>query len=190
MKVPLPGSLVLGVSQEINEQWQAHLGVEWTNWKVFKNLNVLRDDTGGPFLAGPPVIARFNYKDSWFFSGGVEYKYNTALTLRAGIGYELSAVDDSTRSVFISDNDRLWLSTGFSYKATEKLTLDVGYTFINVNKARAAINAGQQSFVGIRFNAVAEPKIHIVSAGLTYRWDDPAVAQAVVSKGAPIAVRN
>jgi hypothetical protein len=38
--------------------------------------------------------------------------------------------------------------------------------------------------------AVANPTIHIVSAGLTYRWDDPAVAQPIVSKSGPISVRN
>ncbi|MCX7324468.1 MAG: outer membrane protein transport protein, partial [Hyphomicrobiales bacterium] len=28
----LPGSVVFGLSQVINDQWQAHIGVEWTNW--------------------------------------------------------------------------------------------------------------------------------------------------------------
>ncbi|MGL4440025.1 MAG: OmpP1/FadL family transporter, partial [Bosea sp. (in: a-proteobacteria)] len=191
LNLPLPGSVVVGVSQEINSQWTAHLGLEWTNWKRFGTLPVTNTATGTPFLVGGnPTLLRFNYKDSWFFSGGLEYKYSSALTLRAGIGYELSAIDDTTRSPLISDNDRLWLSAGFSYKFSEKLNMDLGYTFINVNKARFNYAPGDIRFTGVQIAATAAPKIHIVSVGLTYRWDDPAVAQSVVSKSGPISVRN
>lgn len=191
LNLPLPGSIVLGLSQQINDQWQAHLGLEWTNWKRFGSLPVINAATGTPYLVGAtPTVLRFNYKDSWFFSGGLEYKYSQALTLRAGIGYELSAIDDTTRSPLISDNDRLWLSAGFSYKFSEKLNMDLGYTFINVNKARFNYAPGDIRFTGVQIAATAQPKIHIVSVGLTYRWDDPAVAQPVVSKSGPISVRN
>jgi long-chain fatty acid transport protein len=180
LNLPLPGSVVVGLSQQINEQWTAHLGVEWTNWKRFGSFPVINAATGAQFaLPGAPptpVTLRFNYKDSWAFSGGLEYRYNQALTLRAGIGYELSAIDETTRSPLISDNDRLWLSAGFSYKFNEKLNLDLGYTFINVNKARIIYAPGTENFRGVQIAATAEPKIHIFAAGLTYRWDDPAVA--------------
>ncbi len=195
VNIPLPGSVVVGVSQVINERWQAHFGLEWTNWGRFGTLPVFNSVTGGQYALPPtapggaatPVNLRFNYKDSWFFSAGAEYRWNDALTLRAGIGYELSAIDDTNRSPLISDNDRLWLSTGFSYQVTNKLKLDVGYTFINVNKARIRYAAGDPRFTGVTIAATSDPKIHIVSAGLTYRWDDPAVA--IPAAPAPIAVR-
>lgn len=194
LNVPLPGSVVVGLSQVINEQWQAHLGVEWTNWKRFGTLPVINSVTNVQYaLPGAPptpVNLRFNYKDSWYFSGGLEYKYNQALTLRAGVGYELSAIDDTSRSPLISDNDRLYLSAGFSYKVSEKLNFDLGYTFINVNKARFRYAPGDIRFTGVQIAASSDPKIHIVSAGLTYRWDDPAVAQPIVTKSGPISVRN
>ena len=167
----LPGSVVFGVSQVINEQWQAHLGVEWTNWGRFGTIPVVNR------LNGVPITnLRFEYKDSWYFSAGAEYKFNQNLTLRAGVGYELSAVDDTSRSVFVSDNDRLWLSAGLSYKVSNKLNFDLGYTYIAVNKSRIAYGPGTAQGGALPLRASADPKIHIVSAGLTYRWDDPAVA--------------
>jgi long-chain fatty acid transport protein len=179
-KLPLPGSVVFGLSQQINAQWSAHLGVEWTNWGRFGTIAVNSRTTGANI-----TNLRFEYKDSWFFSGGAEYRWNDALTLRAGVGYELSAVDDTSRSVFVSDNDRLWLSAGMSYKFSERLNLDVGYTFITVNKARIAYGPGTAQGGPLPLTAVANPTIHIVSAGLTYRWDTPSVAESV----APAAVR-
>ncbi|MEI5664014.1 outer membrane protein transport protein [Bosea sp. CCNWLW174] len=171
----LPDSVVLGVSQVINDQWQAHLGVEWTNWSRFRNIPVVTRAGGVPLTS-----LNFQYDDSWFFSGGVEYKYSRDLTLRAGVAYELSAVNDDNRQIFISDNDRLWLSAGLSYQLTEKFKLDVGYTYIHVNKAKVNYtgNNPQQVFNpslrAVSYTGQAEPYIHIVSAALTYRWDNPA----------------
>lgn len=168
----LPDSVVFGVSQQINEQWQVHAGVEWTNWSRFRRIPIVSR------LNGAPVTSlNFVYDDSWFFSGGVEYKYNQQLTLRAGVGYELSAVNDVNRTVFISDNDRLWLSAGMSYKFSEKLNLDLGYTYIHVNKASVNYGPGHPQFnpaAPVLYTAEAKPTIHIVSAALTYRWDNPA----------------
>jgi long-chain fatty acid transport protein len=168
----LPDSVVVGVSHQFNEQWQGHLGVEWTNWSRFRRIPIVNQINGLPITS-----LNFVYDDSWFISGGLEYKMNDALTLRAGAGYELSAVNSTNRTVFISDNDRLWLSAGFSYNLSTKLKLDVGYTYIAVKKATIDYNVNHPQFRSVDFAAVAKPYINIVSAGLTYRWDDPVVAQ-------------
>lgn len=170
----LPDSVVFGLSQVINDQWQAHLGVEWTNWSRFRNIPVVTQ-VGGV----PATSLNFQYDDSWYFAAGLEYKYNRDLTLRAGIAYELSAVNDYNRQIFISDNDRLWLSAGASYQVSEKVKLDVGYTYIHVNKARVNYNGNHPQQVvnpalrPISYTAAAEPYVHVVSAALTYRWDTP-----------------
>jgi len=165
----LPDSVVFGVSQEINEQWQVHAGVEWTNWSRFRNIPIVSK------LSGLPVTSlNFQYDDAWFFSVGAEYKYNRDLTLRAGVGYELSAVNNHNRTVFISDNDRLWLSAGGSYQITDKLKLDLGYTYIHVQKASVNYGGTHPQQAAVFYTAEAKPYIHIVSAGLTYRWDNPA----------------
>ncbi len=179
----LPDSAVFGVSQVINDQWQAHLGVEWTNWSRFRRIPIVDERTGLTF-AGLRSL-NFEYDDSWYFSAGLEYKYNQALTLRAGIAYELSAVNDTNRTVFISDNDRLWLSAGASYQVTDKLKLDLGYTYIHVEKASVDYRGAHPQQGPVLFSAEAKPYIHVVSAGLTYRWDNPAEtipAQPVVRK--------
>lgn len=164
----LPDSVVFGVSQEINEQWQVHAGVEWTNWSRFRNIPIVSK------LNGRPVTSlNFQYDDAWFFSAGAEYKYNRDLTLRAGVGYELSAVNDQNRTIFISDNDRLWLSAGGSYQITDKLKLDLGYTYIHVKKASVNYTGAHPQQAAVFYTAEAKPYIHIVSAGLTYRWDTP-----------------
>lgn len=171
----LPDSVVLGVSQVINDQWQAHLGVEWTNWSRFRNIPIVSQLNGLPATS-----LNFQYDDSWFFSAGLEYRYNRDLTLRAGVGYELSAVNDQNRQIYISDNDRLWLSAGASYQLNEKLKVDLGYTYIAVNKASVNYSGNHPGQLGVYYTAEAKPYIHIVSAALTYRWDNPTETIPVV----------
>jgi long-chain fatty acid transport protein len=168
----LPDSVTFGVSQVINDQWQAHLGVEWTNWSRFRRIPVVNELNGAP-LTG----LNFEYNDSWYFSVGAEYQYSAQWTFRAGIAYELSAVDDRVRTVVISDNDRLWLSVGASYKWNDRFKFDIGYTHIFVNDATVNYGPGHPQFrptVPVPFQATAKPYIDIVSVGITYRWDDPA----------------
>ena len=167
----LPDSVVFGASQVINDQWQVHAGVEWTNWSRFRNIPVVSKLNGLPATS-----LNFQYDDAWFFSGGVEYKYSKDLTLRAGIGYELSAVNDRNRTIYISDNDRLWLSAGASYQVTDRIKLDVGYTYIDVKKATVNYNPGHPQWnpaAPVYYTAKADPYIHIASVGITYNWDDP-----------------
>lgn len=174
----LPDSVVVGVSQVINDQWQAHLGVEWTNWSRFRNIPIVNELNGRP-----QTSLNFQYDDAWFFSGGVEYKYSKDLTLRAGIGYEMSAVNDRNRTIYISDNDRLWLSAGASYQVTDRIKLDVGYTYIDVKKASVNYNPAHPQWnrgAPVYYTAEAKPYIHIASVGITYRWDDPTQTVPVV----------
>lgn len=165
----LPDSVVFGVSQVINDQWQVHAGVEWTNWSRFRNIPIVSELNGRPATS-----LNFQYDDAWYFSAGVEYKYNRDLTLRAGVGYELSAVNDHNRTIYISDNDRLWLSAGASYQVTDRIKLDLGYTFIDVKKATVNYSGAHPQQGAVFYTAEAKPYINIFSAGITYRWDDPA----------------
>jgi long-chain fatty acid transport protein len=180
----LPDSIVGGFSQQFNERWQAHVGVEWTNWSRFRRIPIVNENSGQPFTS-----LNFEYDDSWFFSGGVEYNYNRDVTLRAGVGYELSPVNDVNRTVFISDNDRLWLSIGGSYQWSEKLKLDLGYTYILVNKATVNYQPGHPQFNNVVFRAEAKPDIHIVSLGISYRWDDPKTT-APIAAVSQVAYKN
>lgn len=176
----LPDSVVFGASHQFNEQWQGHIGVEWTNWSRFRNIPIVSK------LNGVPVTSlNFQYDDSWFFSTGVEYRYSRDLTFRAGVGYELSPVNDRNRTVFISDNDRLWLGVGASYQVTEKIKLDIGYSYLHVQTAKVNYGGSHPQQGAVIYTAEAKPFIHIVSAGVTYRWDNPTEtipAQPVVRK--------
>lgn len=176
----LPEALNLGISQKINEQWQVNFSFEWQNWSRFGRLPVTNKVTGAPITS-----LNFVYDDSFHFAFGAEYDVNPSWTVRAGVGYDISPVSDEVRGVRISDNDRLWFSAGTSFKATDRLSFDLGYSFlyvfdstINVGPGHPdfnpAISAAARPILNPTLVGEASPNIHVLAFGVNYRWDDPA----------------
>ena len=133
-------------------------------------------------LGGGAVTIPFQYKDGWFFSLGAEYQWDPKIALRAGIAYEKSPISDDVRIPVLPDNDRFWLSGGFTYKYSEKISFDFAYSHIFVKSTPISIvSAATPSFNGaVAYTGSVDSHIDIVSVALKYRWDDPAPAPTKV----------
>ncbi|MFM9942741.1 MAG: OmpP1/FadL family transporter [Hyphomicrobiaceae bacterium] len=100
--------------------------VEWTNWSKFGTIPVTVNATGATL-----ANLDFQWHDGWLFALGGEYDWSDRLTLRAGVAYELSPIQNATERILqVPDSDRWWLSMGASYKYSETTTLDFAYTHI------------------------------------------------------------
>jgi long-chain fatty acid transport protein len=180
--VNLPEELTAGVRQQINAQWTVLGGFEWDNWS---RLNIVPVTSSGIAVSEIP----FKYKDGYFASLGVEYAWSPALTLRTGVAYEWSPIDISNREVLLPDANRIWASVGASYHFSQKLSFDLGYSHGFLTKGNIAVVPGHPQFptVGLPFIAeVRNAHFDIVSASVTYRWDNPAetipVTQPIIRK--------
>ncbi len=155
-QVVMPGVRLLGT-------------VEWTNWSRIKTL-VVRDRNSTFFAASNNVITELplNWSDGWFFSGGLEFDYSDRLTLRGGVAYEISPVDDPTkRIVQLPDANRLWVSLGASYKWSQSLTFDVGYSHVFVDDSQiqqtVVRNFGIAGNQPVTLDATSEASVDILS---------------------------
>jgi long-chain fatty acid transport protein len=153
-----PETVTAGVRLQATDKLALKAGVEWANWSRFKSLDVAFD--------APPVTVSTaeNWKDSWYFSGGADYQATDALTLRAGLGYEVSPVDKAFRTPRLPDANRLWLSAGASYKVTDNLTTSLGYSHIFVDDAKVSLTSPTP------LSANFKGHIDIFSAGATIDW--------------------
>src|SRR6202012_2548381 len=86
--------------------------------------------TRGPFPPAGTTLStiNFNYNDGWLASLGGEYQWNPNLTLRGGVAYEKSPIDDANRTITLPDSDRVWASNAPTYKVPEKFSFDVAYS--------------------------------------------------------------
>ncbi|MFA0441709.1 aromatic hydrocarbon degradation protein [Vibrio sp. 10N.286.49.C2] len=129
LSVPLPASLEIASFHQLNDKWAVHGSFNWTQWSKFEKLVAELDNRE------PDLIKEENWKDSYRFAVGTTYSLNKKVTLRGGLAYDMSAVDDKYRTTTIPETDRTWLSAGASYAFTKQFTLDGGLTYIMARTA-------------------------------------------------------
>ena len=115
--------------------------VEWSNWSRIGTVNVNQLNGGCPRWSSTPVTIPFQYDDGWFFSAGAEYRWTERLTVRGGIGYELSPISDRVRTTGLPDNDKFWASIGASWKVAPFARIDLAYTHLFVKDTNVNITA-------------------------------------------------
>ena len=78
-----------------------------------------------------------NWKNTWLFGLGADYKYCKNLTFRFGTAWDTAAVRaPEYRTARIPDQRRIWASLGASY-TKNNWQVDLGYSHIFVHKAQA-----------------------------------------------------
>lgn len=160
--INLPDIVTLSLRQVVTPTTRLLGTVQWSNWSRFKDLSLSTP------IVGLSVPA--NWDDGWFFSVGGEYDYSSNLTLRTGVAYEISPIDDATkRLVQIPDNNRVWLSVGASYKWSEAITLDVAYSHIFIEDGGVNLNTASPFSVG-PFVGNVEASVDLFSVGMRTKW--------------------
>jgi long-chain fatty acid transport protein len=160
--VKTPDLVSLGIRHRINDAWTGMATVEWANWSRIGTFPI---NAGGVTVGTLP----FDYNDGWFASVGAEYAWNDQLTLRGGVGWEWSPMDDGNRSFRLPDDDRLWLSIGSSYEANDRMSFDLGYSFLTTFDTDLLPAAGGGPVTNGPFGGSADANIHILSAGFKYK---------------------
>jgi long-chain fatty acid transport protein len=174
----LPDIVSLGIRQAVGPQWTLLGTVEWSNWSRI-GTTAVNQLSGAPAkvlagLGGGAVALPFQYDDGWFFSAGAEYKWDERLSLRGGVGYEISPVTDQVRIPSISDNDRFWASIGLTWRLSKAIHFDLAYTHLWIKDPNVNITAasGNPWFNGIPYVGAVEAHSDIISGALVVRFDD------------------
>jgi long-chain fatty acid transport protein len=176
--VTLPDELTLSARQIIGPRLAIMGTVEWQNWSRLQNVAAVGSGCGP---TGACEVLNLNYRDGWFYSLGAEYAYSPTVLLRAGIGYETSPIQDHTRDILIPDSNRVFVSAGASYKYSEQISFDFGYSHLFFQDApfciaSPALNGGTSHCnAGTPAGAVllrgsADNSADLVAVGLRYKF--------------------
>ncbi|MFZ1949645.1 MAG: outer membrane protein transport protein [Pseudolabrys sp.] len=174
--VDLPDVVSLGIRQRLDPQWTLLGTVEWTNWSRIGTASILQLSGAPATLLGTPVVAAFQWQDGWFFSGGAEYIWSDRLTVRGGLGYEISPVTDQVRTPLVPDNDRFWASVGATWQVIKGMHFDVAYSHIWVKDPNINLVAGNPTFItgfgGLPYVGNVNAHVDILSLALVMRLDE------------------
>ena len=126
-QVALPESASFAIHHQINDKWAVMGDASWTRWSRFKELAINSDGTL-PSSSKPE-----NWENTMRYGLGLSYDHNDKWAFRAGVAYDETPISDEFRTPRIPGEDRTWVAVGATYKYSEHITVDAGYTHIFVS---------------------------------------------------------
>lgn len=132
-----PAWAMLSAAWDVNDWLSLYGTMRWADWSSFKALTV----EAGEFSSSQPK----NWKDTYLYSVGYDARINSFWTLRGGIAYETSTIDDKyTRTGTIPDADRWWFAIGSSFHWTKDFQTDVGFAHLHGVHERSLYNSNHE----------------------------------------------
>jgi long-chain fatty acid transport protein len=120
----VPDSASISVFRRLNPKWELMGDATWTGWSTVQQFTAIRT-TGA---VGTTVDSEtFNWKDTWRFGVGANYKMSDQTKIRFGVALDETPTNDVDRTPRLPDQDRTWLAFGVQYKPSKTSILDVGY---------------------------------------------------------------
>ena len=164
-KVPEPSTFSLSAAKDIGP-WTALADVTYTGWSVFQNLTVI---SGGAVTTATAE----KFKDTVSVAVGADYRLNDQLTLRGGVAWDPTPVQNSYRTPRIADNDRFWLSIGATWRPTPNWAISGAYSHLFANNDSVNLTdlgPGTVNYLKGSLSGIYNVSVDIVSAQVTYRF--------------------
>ena len=125
VSIDAPAWALLSAAWDVNDWLSLYGSMRWADWSSFKSLAIVTT----PSVSEPQIK---NWKDTYLYSIGYDARINSFWTLRGGIAYETSTIDDKyTRTGTIPDADRWWFAIGSSFHWTKDFQTDVGFAHLH-----------------------------------------------------------
>jgi long-chain fatty acid transport protein len=172
VEVTFPDSASLSVVQNFGPQWQLLGDVTWTHWSELGTLRAI-NTTNGTIR---DVLA-FELEDAWRVSFGTNYIANERWTIRAGVAWDETPVQDQFRTVRLPDEDRYWVALGAKWNATKNLAVDFGYSHlfisdpeINLTRSQVLPNGAPALGTASTVNGTYDSSVDIFSIQVAYTF--------------------
>ena len=98
----------VGLSHAIDERWTLFGTVGWENWSQMDEVLL---STG----SNAAVLPR-NWKDTWRYAAGADYRYSDRWTFRAGMAYDDNPVNSRDRTADMPIDEQWRLALGADYR--------------------------------------------------------------------------
>ena len=158
-ELPLPATSTIGFGFYPSEKTTIALDVNWVHWSKYKELAFDYDNNARI----PDTKSPRNYHDAAALRLGVQNQATAKLVLRAGVGYAFTPVSKGYVTPEVPDADRILLSAGLGYQASERLSIDLSFLYENV-KARSETN------IETGLNGEFKTLAYIPGISFSYRW--------------------
>jgi len=131
LELRTPETFSINGFRQIDEKWAVMGDATWTRNSRMQSIDIQFPGTH----QGDEVIPQ-QWKNTWRFSLGANYKLNENLLLRGGVAYDQSPVPGANlRHPALPDSDRTQLSFGANWKLNANSSIDLAYSFLHFKDA-------------------------------------------------------
>lgn len=131
-----PESASANFFHQINDKFAVMGDVTWTRHSRLNEIRIKQGQKNG--ISQGDIVINQDWKDTFKFSLGGNYRLNEDWLLRAGIAYDQSPVrSDELRHPALPDSDRIWLSLGGNYRINKNSSIDFAYSYVDFKDADA-----------------------------------------------------
>lgn len=129
----------VGLSHAFNERWSGYATVGWDNWSEMDEVLLSADSTG--------LILPRNWKDTYHYALGADYRLNDQWTLRAGAAYDTNPVDKKDRTADMPIDRQVRYAFGADYLRDSGMKISGSLVYADYGDAEIS-NSGARGLLG------------------------------------------
>ena len=137
--IPLPQVLTLGLAYKVNTKLALALDINYIGWKAYDTLAFDYKNNTATF---PDTKLPRDYKNTFAFRLGAQYKITPKFTARLGVALSLTPIKNGYVTPEVPDANKVNLTAGLGYQVCNKFRIDVSYTFENLKRTDSNIALG------------------------------------------------
>lgn len=159
-ELPLPSTTTLAFGYHINDNTSLAFDVSFVNWEVYKELAF---DYAQNTPALEDTRSERNYSNGGSAKLGVQHRLNPEFTIRGGVAYVLTPVEDGYVTPEAPDADRMILSAGLGYEINQNWELNASFLYESIfERTQTNLETGLSGTF----------KTHVYAPGISigYKW--------------------
>ncbi len=140
-ELTLPEMYMFGISRQVTPKMNIEVGAIYTGWTSYDKLTLNFGKNLYGFLPDQSTSEK-NWKNTWRYQLGLEYKYSPEWTWRFGYTYDQEPSPDGTVDFQAPMSDRQLFSIGFGYTKNDR-TWDFAYTYLLADDRTISARPGE-----------------------------------------------
>ncbi len=125
-ELPLPQVITFGVGYKLNDKLNFAADVNFVGWKAYDTLAFDYEQNTASLI---DTKSARNYKNTYALRLGAQYKVTDGLTVRLGISYGVTPVQDGYATPETPDADRVSYAAGLGYRFGDHFSIDASFLF-------------------------------------------------------------
>lgn len=162
-ELPLPAEVTVGLSYEFCDKFLFAFDYNFAQWSEYEALVVEFDND-----AGVSTSPR-NYKDSETFRFGLQYEATKKVTVRTGVYFDQSPVQDGYFAPETPRNDSVGYTAGLSFKVNDKLSIDASFLYLHFDEIDNSYDHYQEGGQNVPFGGTYKSSVIAPGLGLSYK---------------------